>query len=678
MTQYRRVKRDSVRALLSEILPFEAPLPFGTIALYRFLRKIKFQWVDAKSFKVKIRGLGAGEKLYLKLIFDGIQLTAGTESAGWLTYTVSLGSAASRTIHPYRFTARRNNGKIRELTVLHPQSMLEMARFVDDYNDVILFYTNKSPFSIRHPARVSRIEVKRDGIFTKNRDRDAFDIEQHNLEYEHTSSYFSYKKYNNINRFYTSSEFNSCERKYQTLMRVDISNCFPSIYTHTISWVTNGRHTSKSSVTRKQTENTFGGRFDSHLQALNYGETSGIVIGPEFSRIFAEILLQEVDVRVERDLAGLDLHHGVHYEIMRYVDDYFIFLGNPSDAGRVEDVIARHLAHFKLHLNERKKEILPTPLRSNMSVAKYRIRKGLKKATKCTVDLDTLEADLFFSSSRAIIEYKSILLDVDLEHGELANYYLYTLIRRMSKTCDRYKVFIDQLRSTGSSSDLRAAASNLAKYLVSVIDVAFFVYAGAPSSSHSFKLSHVIVSCIRELELAGLSHLEMTTFRDKIRRELLAQLMSVQEVNAVGVHTLNLLDCLVHLENEFTNDQLEELLAQRDVAVDQLEVFALLMLLRVCGDSRETASFRKSILNRCRALVELGKNNPDFETQRAILLLSLPANLKLSVEEARKSVGLSANEIVSLRSSVPMTLFAWDADEHYYERLLLKSVRMVY
>ena len=62
------------------------------------------------------------------------------------------------------------------------------------------------------------------------------------------------------------------------------------------------------------------------------GNTHGIVIGPEFSRIFAEILLQSIDVKVKNKLLSYKssnyIHgivEGVHYTIKRYVDDYFLF-----------------------------------------------------------------------------------------------------------------------------------------------------------------------------------------------------------------------------------------------------------------------------------------------------------------------------------------------------------------
>ena len=43
--------------------------------------------------------------------------------------------------------------------------------------------------------------------------------------------------------------------------------------------------------------------FDKFMQHVNYNETAGIAIGPEFSRIFAEIIFQSIDVKAEIKLA---------------------------------------------------------------------------------------------------------------------------------------------------------------------------------------------------------------------------------------------------------------------------------------------------------------------------------------------------------------------------------------
>lgn len=677
MRKMRKIKRDHMRALLSEVLPYEAPLPFNNLELFRFLRRINFEWSEsAKRFTVSTKKLKDSEEWWLRTLFDQVDIQLTSSSDGLTTGLVPRGDKP-RKVQPYKFNIRTNNGKIRELAILHPHSMLDVARYIRSFEDSILYFTNRSLFSIRHPSGVARLEKKRDGLFEDNRTQKAPSLEQHNLEYDSITRYFSYEKYSHISKFYSSSEFQACERKYPTLMRTDVASCFPSIYSHTISWVTNGRHPSKTQT--PATSNTFGGKFDELVQALNYGETSGVVVGPEFSRIFAEIILQEVDIRIEQDLAKKGLEFGKNYEAMRYVDDYFFFLSRASDAVLVEEILARHLAHFKLHLNANKKEVLSTPLRSEISVAKHRIHQNLKRFTKVSVDLEAPDFKLSFSSRKAIMEYKSVLIDADLNHGDIANYYLYSLLTRVSKVSKKARKFLEAL----APGDARAAqqkhvARLLTKYLASVMDVAFFVYAGAPSSSHGIKLAQLMLTSIRELKVFDTSSLDVAVFEDKMRREIDAQLQVVSESGELGVHTLNLLDCFVHLKGEPSGHDLSALLKSRKLEVAELEVFEILVLLRACGSRESTKEFRSHLLARAETIITLGKHDPDLLTQRTILLLSLSTNPYLSTAEIKTLTGQKKGLIVQHLAAGGMSLFSWNIDDHYLEHLLLKSSQMVY
>lgn len=69
---------------------------------------------------------------------------------------------------------------------------------------------------------------------------------------------------------------------------------------------------------------TFAQEFDGVIRHGNHNETNGIPIGPEVSRIFAEILFQEIDRRVMQELA--DLKFRQDYEFRRYVDDVLYLL----------------------------------------------------------------------------------------------------------------------------------------------------------------------------------------------------------------------------------------------------------------------------------------------------------------------------------------------------------------
>lgn len=676
--RYQRARRDPLRALTSEMLPYELPLPFGVTGLYRFLRRLKFEWISDDYFQVSGSCLGEAERIWLRLIFDRVDLVEKDEGNGVIRFGSKNAGLTRRLLQPYKFRARRNNGKLREITLPHPQSMLGMAHFFHRYRDSILYFTNRSSYSIRHPYRTARIQVHRNSAFVRKLDPEEYGLEQVGFEYETVSSYFVYKRYNNVNRFYSSQEFRACERKYPLLLRADVSKCFDSIYTHTIGWVTNGRTASKRDT--QATNATFGGAFDKFMQYLNYAETSGIVIGPEFSRIFAEIILQEVDIRVERELAQRQLKHGRDYEIMRYVDDYFIFLADSSNSEHVENVLSKHLTHFKLHLNEQKQESLGTPLKSHMSIAKLSVREALKTRTRCEVQVEPeIKADLFFSAHKAILDYKAILADTERQHGELANSYLYELSRRAEKTLVAYGRYLDAVVGDSDRRRLASAHSALVGYLVAVLDVAVFVYSGSPSVSHSVKLTQFIATCMRELNFRDVGLIERRTFNSKVRREILAQLSAVRDKSSFGPHTLNLLDCLLYLDPDLDEETLRRVIKQRNTEIGELDALAVLTLLRCCGDKASTQQLREELLEHAKLIVDLGAVNRDRETERAILLLALPHFEAANAEKIADVTGLAVNEVVMLRdSNSPNPLFAWDASDHYYERLQMKTAQLVY
>ncbi|MCK6081299.1 RNA-directed DNA polymerase [Microbacterium sp. EYE_5] len=678
---HSRATRDPLRALTSEILPYEVPIPFDVTRLYRFLRGLKFTWIGAHQFSVLDSRLGLAEKQWLALIFDPIKLGAGTLRGGRREFRLTDGGTKCDLRYPFKFRSRRNNGKSRVLSVPHPHSMLQMASFVHENRDSILYYTNRSGFSIRHPHRVARVQVRPESVFDGPWDRESYGFEQSDLEYEHVSSYFSYRKYNNINRFYSSPEFQACERKFPHLMRADVAKCFDSVYTHTVSWVTNGIYASKHM--QRETKNTFGGRFDHLMQYLNYAETSGIIIGPELSRVFAEIILQEVDVRVEREMANVDLVRGSHYEIMRYVDDYFVFLADPHKALVAEEIIATQLASFKLHLNEQKQRHFDTPLQSHMSVAKVRIREDLKRRTvyESAGQVPQAAGTLFFSSRKAILDYKALLIDTGLEHGELANSYLYELGRRRDKTVRRFRKQLDEAIRNEDPGVIDAARRQFVNYLIAVLDVGLFIYSGAPSVSHSVKLTRMVAASMGELEVGGFGALDKLQFRDRVRRELVAQLTAVHDEASFGAHTLLLIDCLLFVEPEIPETILLSLLERRGRSIEDLDAFGVLTMLRRFMDPESLSPMKTQLLDRAQRLIEYGMQSRDGETARALLLLSLPTFPGATPAQIAKAMGdgYSRDAVRRMtRSRRDPSMFSWNASENYYERLLLKSAQSVY
>ncbi|MFN8135210.1 MAG: hypothetical protein U0Z17_08290 [Bacteroidales bacterium] len=68
---------------------------------------------------------------------------------------------------------------------------------------------------------------------------------------------------------------------------------------------------------------------------------NGIVVGPEISRIFAEIILQNVDINVLNILEKEGRKYEVDYEARRYVDDYFIFSNDENFQANKENFSKR-------------------------------------------------------------------------------------------------------------------------------------------------------------------------------------------------------------------------------------------------------------------------------------------------------------------------------------------------
>jgi hypothetical protein len=110
------------------------------------------------------------------------------------------------------------------------------------------------------------------------------------------------------------------------------------------------------------------------MQRSNYNETNGIVVGPEFSRIFAEIILQDVDRTIQRSLLKEGLSEGLHYSIRRYVDDYSIFANSDQTIDKVDKLLRSELSKYKLYINESKVQNFRRPFVSNLTQARDDVR----------------------------------------------------------------------------------------------------------------------------------------------------------------------------------------------------------------------------------------------------------------------------------------------------------------
>ena len=145
--------------------------------------------------------------------------------------------------------------------------------------------------------------------------------------------------------------------RLQTLARkrfcliTDVSRCFPSIYTHAIPWALDGRAAAKADR-RENSPEVRGNRLDFILRQSQDGQTAGIPVGPDTSRLISELILSRVDADYVQ--AG---RKPVYY--VRHVDDYWIGGDTISECESYLHRLRAGLNEYQLDINEAKTRIVP-------------------------------------------------------------------------------------------------------------------------------------------------------------------------------------------------------------------------------------------------------------------------------------------------------------------------------
>jgi hypothetical protein len=453
------------RVVLSDVLPYETPVTFSNRYFYKYLIKR----LKSKS-NLKYRKKHNKAYSEIESILFGIKAKA----------------------KPFNFNITHKQNDFRELCVIHPFNQLKMVDFYEEYKSLIIYYSSLSPFSIRKPTKVANFTFYNDILHKKNEDKDLqhSQVEQDDSEYENLKSFFSYRKYSNIHKFYESYQFHRSEKKYNKLLKIDVTKCFDSIYTHSIAWALFNKDIVKSNI--DDSLSTFGGEFDRLMQDLNANETNGIIIGPEFSRIFAELLLQQIDINIHERLKSDDsngkyLVHKVDYEIFRYVDDYFIFYNKEEDKERITETFKLALKEYKMYLNDKKSIQYSKPIITEISIAKQKINdlfnNHLILKEKENEDEES-NPILYFSSNNVITRFKSIIKESEVEYKDIMNYTLAVLDNKTSKLIKKHKSLEEDI-STKTQKEFE-------KGFLEILDVTFFLYSVSPKVNSTIKVCLII------------------------------------------------------------------------------------------------------------------------------------------------------------------------------------------
>lgn len=220
-----------------------------------------------------------------------------------------------------RYEALRDINVPRHLGIPHPAAYAVQVLGIARHWETISKHCNK-PL-----PQFSRIYVRHIGngrVFEMNyKGNDRFKIEEIELEWMSGAKY---------------------------LVKADIASCFPSIYTHSISWALHGKEEAKKS---KGNIIALSGNFlDKITQNIRDRQTNGLLIGPHSSNIISEIVLTNIDVSLQKK---------GYKKVSRHIDDYTFYAQSHEEAERFVKDLGMCLRAFEMSINDKKTQILELP-----------------------------------------------------------------------------------------------------------------------------------------------------------------------------------------------------------------------------------------------------------------------------------------------------------------------------
>lgn len=139
--------------------------------------------------------------------------------------------------------------------------------------------------------------------------------------------------------------------RYKFCVVTDVSRCFPSIYTHSIPWALNGKQAAKNDW-KPNSAAVWGNRLDYIMRQSQDAQTMGLPVGPDHSRVVAEIILQAVDANFIKRIGSATY--------LRHVDDYWIGGNSHEECEHALHALRMALNEYSLDINEQKTRIVPT------------------------------------------------------------------------------------------------------------------------------------------------------------------------------------------------------------------------------------------------------------------------------------------------------------------------------
>lgn len=205
------------------------------------------------------------------------------------------------------------------------------------------------PFAYANQAKaLSNNWTKLQNHFRDKTINDSFKISRIHLRKLEKKSELFEMNYKNFSKDGDPEQDIVIKSKYVAL--ADISNCFPSVYSHSISWALVGKTVAKSK-SKPNDRNEWFNQIDFYTRNLKHGETNGVLIGPHSSNLISEIILVTVDNEPTKQ----------GFKYIRNIDDYTCYVDSHEESDRFFLCLSEELKKYELSLNSKKSKLIPLP-----------------------------------------------------------------------------------------------------------------------------------------------------------------------------------------------------------------------------------------------------------------------------------------------------------------------------
>jgi len=616
MSRIKINKSISERCLLTDVTPFETPVLFSNWGSFNYL--VNLEKKNTPSF--------------IKELFSDRD------------YSI-----------PYRYRIKKDTLDFRTLFLLHPKHSRKISEFYKNFDVMIIKLCQKSSFSLRAPHGIADLFIE-----GKSKDTDTRYVERFDETKPYASSYFTYKWFSFLYMFFESDLFNDLEKKYSKMMYLDINKFFPSIYTHSISWAVRGKQYAKELMHK---DNSFGSRFDKIMQTTNYLETSGIAIGPELSRIFAEIIAQAIDLRVKAELERKKIYLDVDYFCARYIDDHYFYYNDETVLDSFMYVLEKELEKYKLYINRDKCWKENRPFITDASIKKIEMSNFINDLCNRMDNIKEKDFPKELNKVRGIVKGFGPI-------NMLTSMYLSALLRRLRR-----------IRYNDVSTESRA--------VLLFIELMFHWFRMDIRVASAYKITRLVTECLERTKKYP-AHIRLR-ITDKLHFEIEQGIISAIASGSI-IEALNLFIAAAEMGEDYSIpskvvgkaiEKCKETYSDEFSSDERLSYFEIVTLLYYCKRKGMYSGLRVTILDEAKRIIE--EYSPVQYSESAHLLLDLVACPYLEKAEKDELIDISISKhqigsrtkVAEIRNYISKHVwyFNWNKDSNL--KVLLKKKELI-